>query len=227
MTSIEDLVGQVFGNNSSSTNIINSETSDSGGNGKGNRRSKNRNKRSEKEQDQVNARHKRPYTVYKYSNKLKGPVYEAVILAGQAAFLFHENGQIKAIDQIEELSRVILPPCSVPMQDKPEDPEGSEGSVKTPHDSHERNNKENEETTDKSSENIQDINTNNVNILQENSTKNSSTSLEPSVLSVPSVITQSNIYRLGHTDRFACKNCSIVDDKWFMQKHLCKGRSSK
>jgi hypothetical protein len=76
MTSIEDLVGQVFGNNSSSTNIINSETSDSGGNGKGNRRSKNRNKRSEKEQDQVNARHKRPYTVYKYSNKLKGPVYE-------------------------------------------------------------------------------------------------------------------------------------------------------
>jgi hypothetical protein len=40
--------------------------------------------------------------------------------------------------------------------------------------------KENERTTDKSSDNIQDINTCNVNILQENSTSNSSISPESS-----------------------------------------------
>jgi hypothetical protein len=27
------------------------------------------------------------------------------------------------------------------------------------------------------------------------------------------------VYRLGRSDRFACKYCSIVDDKWGMIKH--------
>jgi hypothetical protein len=27
------------------------------------------------------------------------------------------------------------------------------------------------------------------------------------------------VYRLGHSDRFACKFCSIRDDKWGMVKH--------
>jgi hypothetical protein len=29
------------------------------------------------------------------------------------------------------------------------------------------------------------------------------------------------IYRLGHSDIFACKNCKLSGDIWFMQKHIC------
>lgn len=35
-----------------------------------------------------------------------------------------------------------------------------------------------------------------------------------------------SIYRLGHSDTWACYNCRQRGDKWFMQKHHCKeGRS--
>jgi hypothetical protein len=39
-----------------------------------------------------------------------------------------------------------------------------------------------------------------------------------------------SIYRLGHSDRWACKNCNMRDDKWGMIKHpqYCKaGNQSK
>jgi hypothetical protein len=34
-----------------------------------------------------------------------------------------------------------------------------------------------------------------------------------------------SIYRLGHSDLFACKNCNVKGDKWFMMKHpqYCRG----
>jgi hypothetical protein len=34
-----------------------------------------------------------------------------------------------------------------------------------------------------------------------------------------------SIYRLGHSDRWACKDCNIRGDKWFMLTHpeYCKG----
>jgi tetratricopeptide (TPR) repeat protein len=32
-----------------------------------------------------------------------------------------------------------------------------------------------------------------------------------------------SIYRLGHSDVFACHNCIQRGDKWFMIKHRCKG----
>jgi hypothetical protein len=34
-----------------------------------------------------------------------------------------------------------------------------------------------------------------------------------------------SIYRLGHSDNFACRNCKVRGDKWFMRKHHCKGFS--
>ena len=40
-------------------------------------------------------------------------------------------------------------------------------------------------------------------------------------------IETSTIYRLGHSDTFACKNCKQKGDRWFMQKHLCSGNSSR
>jgi hypothetical protein len=30
------------------------------------------------------------------------------------------------------------------------------------------------------------------------------------------------IYRLGHSDNFACKNCKVRGDKFFMEAHVCK-----
>ena len=34
-------------------------------------------------------------------------------------------------------------------------------------------------------------------------------------------VSKQTIYRLGHTDMFACHNCKNKGDKWFMQMHLC------
>jgi hypothetical protein len=54
---------------------------------------------------------------------------------------------------------------------------------------------------------------------------------EPSQLSLPSpenansIEISKTIYRLGHTDTFACKNCKQRGDRWFMQIHHCKGLS--
>jgi hypothetical protein len=34
----------------------------------------------------------------------------------------------------------------------------------------------------------------------------------------------STIYRLGQSDTFACQNCRIRGDKWFMGQHECNGK---
>ena len=31
-----------------------------------------------------------------------------------------------------------------------------------------------------------------------------------------------NIYRLGNSDTWACKECKSKGDKWFMKQHFCK-----
>jgi hypothetical protein len=38
---------------------------------------------------------------------------------------------------------------------------------------------------------------------------------------------ESDIYRIGTTDSFACPDCKLKGDKWFMQKHGCKGNNKK
>ncbi len=46
--------------------------------------------------------------------------------------------------------------------------------------------------------------------------------------SLPSYSGESNsIYRLGHSDTFACHNCKQKGDKWFMQKHMCREANDK
>jgi hypothetical protein len=42
-----------------------------------------------------------------------------------------------------------------------------------------------------------------------------------------STIIPKSIYRLGHSDTWACHNCKLRGDKWFMQKHDCKGAAVK
>ena len=37
------------------------------------------------------------------------------------------------------------------------------------------------------------------------------------------IVYSSTIYRLGHSDTWACKKCKQKDDKWYMQKHNCSG----
>ncbi len=32
------------------------------------------------------------------------------------------------------------------------------------------------------------------------------------------------IYRVRHSDTWACKNCRQKGDKWFMQQYVCGGR---
>ena len=75
---------------------------DGNGNGNGNGRSRNTKGKNNK--------NKREFMVYKYSNRKKADLHEAVILSGKPAFLKCENELIKAVERIEEDIRVINPP---------------------------------------------------------------------------------------------------------------------
>jgi hypothetical protein len=91
----------------------------------------------------------------------------------------------------------------------------------------------------RSSVNISEVNLSNiVNNTREKNENPFGTLLEPSGPSEPSVkvlgessaaiIQQTqqvskSIYRLGHSDSWACKNCRQKGDKWYMRQHLCRG----
>ncbi len=53
---------------------------------------------------------KQECTTYKYSNKGKGLLHEAVILAGLPVFLTYKNDKIVSLERIEESTRIIKPP---------------------------------------------------------------------------------------------------------------------
>lgn len=59
--------------------------------------------------DQATNNNKREYAAYKYSNKGRGRLYEAVILAGQPVFLTYDN-EIKSLKQIEDPWRILRSP---------------------------------------------------------------------------------------------------------------------
>jgi hypothetical protein len=44
---------------------------------------------------------------------------------------------------------------------------------------------------------------------------------DPSAHNSSLEVSKQTIYRLVHTDMFACHNCQNKGDKWFMKKHLC------
>jgi hypothetical protein len=85
---------------------------------------------------------------------------------------------------------------------------------------------ENKEVNHKGVKNSQDFNVPAMGILQLADNRNSGISPEPSEPSEPSAIASHEhpIYRLGFTDKFACKKCTLKDDKWFMRQHICRGR---
>ncbi len=55
---------------------------------------------------------KRECQSYKYSNKGKSSLHEAIILSGSSIFIKYENDGIVCVDQIEESDRTIRPPYS-------------------------------------------------------------------------------------------------------------------
>jgi hypothetical protein len=88
----DNLVGEVYGPNDSDSNED---------------RNKQENTQKETAEEKVE---KRRYSAYKYSNKGKDILHEAVIVAGLPAFLNYKNDEIKAVSSIEEPSRIIKPP---------------------------------------------------------------------------------------------------------------------
>lgn len=113
MTSIEDdLAGRVYGNigNSFEKKVEVEQQSISRNSGNGKAKKGRENRKNDEKNDTVSNPTKRSCTTYKYSNKGKGDLHEAIILAGLPTFLKYENEQIKAIEQIEEAGRIIKPP---------------------------------------------------------------------------------------------------------------------
>jgi hypothetical protein len=79
-------------------------------NGNGNGKSSSSEQQHQQEQQQK-LKPKRPYSTYKYSNKGKGNLHEAVILAGSLPiFLKYEDNELKSVQRIEEASRILRPP---------------------------------------------------------------------------------------------------------------------
>jgi hypothetical protein len=85
------------------------------GNGKSRKKSKSKSDSSKQEEEEEDQQKKKPppkpqYTAYKYSNKSKIPLHEAVILSGRPVFLKYENDKIEVVDKVEEDIRIIKPP---------------------------------------------------------------------------------------------------------------------
>jgi hypothetical protein len=58
-------------------------------------------------------------------------------------------------------------------------------------------------------------------IEKETTTAATTTTITSSIVDI-----SQNIYRLGHSDSWACKYCKLKGDKWFMGQHMCKGQPS-
>jgi len=121
----EDLRNQVYGSGEESGNgdvgqegqqLV--EAKEDGGNGNGNGNGGAGDKGDQGENSRKGKKEKkkerREILVYKYSNKKKWNLHEAVILSGSPAFLYcensHGNNHIDYVSVIEENTRIIKPP---------------------------------------------------------------------------------------------------------------------
>jgi hypothetical protein len=108
-----------------------------------------------------------------------------------------------------------------------------------------RNNQEKAESFTDTNKNYEDNNHNNKEITSRNERERTGQTVNPTQLPHPTQMTaipvlttverqpsstisevvdmSHKIYRLGSTDNWACKNCSMKGDTWFMKKHICKG----
>ena len=110
-------------------------------------------------------------------------------------------------------------------KNRPDDPEGSEGSMELPEDNHYKDDIDNEKDIDILSKNTQAIAQNPANILKPEDNRNDDMSPKPSEPSATITEQKNSIYRIDHTDNWACHNCRQKGDKWFMEQHICKGQS--
>ena len=100
MTSLEDLVGKDFG------------SGDDEKNGK-------KKKQKSEDEEAENENPKKEFTTFKYSNRGKGDLHEAVILSGFPVFAKYAEGKMEIVESIEENSRVIKPPETEEYQYEP------------------------------------------------------------------------------------------------------------
>jgi hypothetical protein len=62
-------------------------------------------------QSQKQDKSKHKYPTFKYSSRLRGVLHEAILLNDEPAFLTYSNNHSKVVKQIEEVNRILIPPC--------------------------------------------------------------------------------------------------------------------
>ena len=72
-----------------------------------------------KDKDTNNNNKKPKYSTYKYSTRLRGKLHEAILLNGEPVFLTYSDGHLNVVKQIEEVNRILVPPC---IEEYPYDP---------------------------------------------------------------------------------------------------------
>jgi hypothetical protein len=115
------------------------------------------------------------------------------------------------------------------IQDKPEGTEGSECPTEVMVKSLKNNHIVITEIHEKPKENIDNIRNNITNILQEENERDNNITPEPSALSVSSGFMEENgkIYRIKHSDIWACKSCIFRGDIHYMKTHECSMTKKK
>jgi hypothetical protein len=80
---------------------------DNDGNGVDDERNRNKDRKDRKSGQEQ----KREYATFKYSSRFRGALHEAVLIDGEPIFLKYENNHLETVRKIEEINRVLRPPC--------------------------------------------------------------------------------------------------------------------
>ena len=81
--------------------------------------SRKKKKQKSEDEEAENEKPKKEFTTFKYSNRGKGDLHEAVILSGFPVFAKYANGKTEIVESIEENSRIIKPPEAEEYQYEP------------------------------------------------------------------------------------------------------------
>jgi hypothetical protein len=109
----DDGSSEVTGDFDEDGNLVNSNLiscqlgQDGNGNGNGNERNRSSNRKDQHNKQEQ----KREYATFKYSSRFRGTPHEAVIINGEPIFLKYENNHLETVRKIEEINRILRPPC--------------------------------------------------------------------------------------------------------------------
>ena len=104
MGDFDENLEEIVNTNIPGLNDLVQEAGTTGGNNHGRKNGK----RNQKQEQESN---KPEYPTFKYSSRFRGLLHEAILLNNEPAFLIYSDNHSKTVKQIEEVNRILVPPC--------------------------------------------------------------------------------------------------------------------